>query len=124
MWCYVTGNLSLPGAHSAIVDAKAQCTIVAGEHFWPFIDKPVSMIAMEDVWASKIRKQNIRNLERKKRKVPSGWTEGETGSAWKVSRDKTYSFGAGGHHGPFLLAAKDCCQAQSLANLFIFFFLL
>jgi hypothetical protein len=121
MWCYVTGNLSLPGAHPAIVGANAQCKIVADERFWPFVDKPVSMIAMADVQVSKIRKRNICNLELK-RKVPSGWTEGETGSAWKLSLDKTYSFGGGGHHRPSL-AAIDCCHAQSLVTSSSSFFL-
>jgi hypothetical protein len=53
MWSHVTGNVSLHGAHSEIVDARAQCTIVANKHFFEFIDKPVSIIAMVDVWASK-----------------------------------------------------------------------
>jgi hypothetical protein len=53
MWCHVTSNPSLPGAHSAIVDARAQCTIVADKRFFEFIDKPVSMIAMVDVSALK-----------------------------------------------------------------------
>jgi hypothetical protein len=49
MWCHVSGNPSLPGAHSAIVDARAQCTIVAGRRFFEFIDKPVLMIATVNV---------------------------------------------------------------------------
>jgi len=85
MWCYVTGNESLPSAHSAIVDARAQSTIVADKRFWEYIDKPVLMIAMADVWAAKIKNRDIRNKELK-RKIPSGWTEGESGSAWKLSR--------------------------------------
>jgi hypothetical protein len=47
--------------------------------------------------------------------------EGETDSAWNLLRDKEYSFGDRGRHGPSL-AATTCCQEQSLANLFIFFF--
>jgi hypothetical protein len=27
-----------------------------------------------------------------KKEIPSGWTEGETGSAWKLSRAKEYFF--------------------------------
>ncbi len=80
MWCYVTSNKSLPEAHSAIVDAKAQCTIVADKHFWDFIDKPVAVIAMTDVWAAKRKNRDIRNAELK-RKLSAGWTEGEEGSA-------------------------------------------
>jgi hypothetical protein len=105
IWCFVIGNLSLPGAHSAIVDAKARCTIVADEHFWHFIDKPVSMISMADVWASKIKKRNMRD-SKLKRKVPSGWTEGETGSAWQLPGAKTYFVG-GGHYGPSLATKEE-----------------
>jgi hypothetical protein len=80
IWCYATGNVSLPGAHSAIVNAMAQCTINADKHFWDFIDKPVSMIAMADVWAVKKKKGDIHNVELKK-KTPTGWKEGEIGLA-------------------------------------------
>jgi hypothetical protein len=120
MWCYVTGNESLPGSHSAIVDAREQCTIVADKRFWDYIDKPMAMIAMLDVWASKKKNRDIRNAELK-RKIPSGWTEGEIGSSWKLPRDKQYSFAGGGKHGPSL-AAKTVCEGHSLVNLFLFFF--
>jgi hypothetical protein len=120
IWCYITSNESTPGAHSAIVNAKAQCTLVADKCFWDHIDKPVSMIAMTDVWAAKRKKRDIGNAELK-RKIPLGWMEGKTGSEWRLSRNKEYSFGGGGHHGPSL-AAKTVCEAQSLVNLFLFFF--
>jgi hypothetical protein len=77
------GNESLPGAHLAIADARAQSTIVAENRFWEYIDRPVSMVAVEDVWAAKRKNRDIRN-EELKRKVPTGWTEGKTGSAWKL----------------------------------------
>jgi hypothetical protein len=120
MWCFVTGNDALPGAHSAIVDARAQSTIVADDRFWEYIDRPVSMIAMVDVWAAKRKNRDIRN-EELKRKVPTGWTEDEMGSAWKLPRSKEYSFAGGGHHGPSL-ASKTVCESQSLSDLFVFFF--
>ncbi len=53
MWCFVTDNDSLLGAHSAIVDARAQSTVMADKRFLEYIDKPVSMILMADVWAAK-----------------------------------------------------------------------
>jgi hypothetical protein len=49
MWCYVTANELLPSAHSSIVDARAQSTIVADKRFLEYIDKPMSMIAMVDL---------------------------------------------------------------------------
>jgi hypothetical protein len=108
MWCYVTGNESfLPGAHSAIVNAKAQSTIVADKHFFDFIDKHVSMIAVADDWAAKIKKRDIHNAELQ-RKIPLGWTEGKTGSAWKLLPNKEYSFAGNGLHGPSLAAIIVC----------------
>jgi hypothetical protein len=120
MWCYATGNAALPGEHSAIVDARAQCTIVADKRFWDFIDRPISMIAMADIWAAKNKKRDIRDAELK-RKISTGWTEGEEGLVWKISLKKEYSIGGGGEHHPSH-AAKRCCLVQSLASLFIFFF--
>jgi alpha-D-ribose 1-methylphosphonate 5-triphosphate synthase subunit PhnG len=69
MWCYVSGNESLPGAHSAIVDARAQSAAVADKRFGEYIGKPVSMIAMTDVWASKRKNRDVRD-EELKRKIP------------------------------------------------------
>jgi hypothetical protein len=120
MWCFITGNDSLPGAHSAIVDARAQSTIVADSRFWKFVDKPASMIPMIDVWASKRKNRDLRN-EELKRKTPSGWTEGITGLAWKLPRIKDYTFAGGKLAGP-TAAAKSACESQSLVDLFIFFF--
>jgi hypothetical protein len=80
MWFHVTGNVSLPGAHSTIVNMMAQCTIASYKLFWDFIDKSVSMIAMADVWAVRKKKRYIHDAELK-RKIPTGWAEGETGSA-------------------------------------------
>jgi hypothetical protein len=120
MWCYVTGNDSLPGAHSAIVDARAQSAIVADSRFWEFIDRPASMIPMIDVWAAKRKNRDLRN-EELRRKIPSGWTEGVTGSAWKLPRAKDYTFAGGGLEGP-TIAAKTVCESQSLVDLFVFFF--
>jgi hypothetical protein len=79
MWCYITCKVLLPYVHSAIVDAWAQSSIVADKHLWEYIDKPVSMIAIADVWAGKRKNREKRNKELK-RKIPLGWTEGETGS--------------------------------------------
>jgi hypothetical protein len=120
MWCYITGNDSLPGAHSSIVDARAQSTIVADSRFWEFIDRPASMIPMIDVWAAKRKNRDLRN-EELQRKVPTGWSEGETDSAWKLPRWKEYTFAGGGYAGPSL-AVKTVCERHSLANLFVFFF--
>jgi hypothetical protein len=112
MWCYITGNDSLLGAHSAIVDARAQSTVVADKRFLEYVDKLVSMIAMADVWAAKQKNRDIRN-NKLNRKIPSGWTEGKTGSAWKLPRAKEYSFAGGGHYGPSL-AAKLLVKASPL----------
>jgi hypothetical protein len=54
-----------------MIHAKAQCTIVADKRFKDFIDMPVAMIAMADVWAAKKRNRDVLNAELK-RKVPTG----------------------------------------------------
>jgi alpha-D-ribose 1-methylphosphonate 5-triphosphate synthase subunit PhnG len=61
MCCYITGNESLPGAHSAIVDARAQSATVADKYFGECIDKPVSMIAKADIWAAKRKNRDTGN---------------------------------------------------------------
>jgi hypothetical protein len=81
MWCYITGNELLPCAHSAIVDARARLNIVVDKCFGEYIDNPVSMIVMADVEAAKRKNRDIVRNKELKRKIPSGWTEGETGSA-------------------------------------------
>jgi len=85
MWCFVTGDNCLLEARSAMADAKAQCAIAADSRFMNFIDKPVAMMAMVDVWAAKKKARDLRSAELK-RKVPTGWIEGEDNSAaWKSS---------------------------------------
>jgi hypothetical protein len=103
-----------------MVDARAQCTIVADDCFRRHMDKPVAMIAMTNVWAATRKNRDMRNAELK-REVPTGWTEGVEGSAWKLQRDEEHDCAGGGCHGPSL-AARACCEAQSLADLFMFFF--
>jgi hypothetical protein len=56
-----------------------------------------------------------------KRKLRTGWTVGASASAWKLPCNKEYCFAGGGKYGPSQ-AAKTCCRAQSLVNLFLFFF--
>jgi hypothetical protein len=45
---------------------------VADKRFWEYIDKPVSMIAMADVWAAKRKNRDIRNAELKRKYHPDG----------------------------------------------------
>jgi hypothetical protein len=66
------------------------------------------MIAMVDVWATQ-KKWDILDAELK-RKVPSGWTEGESASAWKLPRHKEYCFAGGGKCGQNLLSGTIPCQ--------------
>ena len=42
VYCYVTGEQKLEGAHSSIVDDKGQCQVVTDARFKTFIDKPMS----------------------------------------------------------------------------------
>jgi hypothetical protein len=66
---------------------------------------------MIDVWAAKRKNRDLRN-EELQRKVPTGWSEGETDSAWKLPRWKKYTFAVGGYAGPSL-AVKTVCERHS-----------
>jgi hypothetical protein len=56
MWCYIMGKEKLDGAHSLIVDARAQQDIMSDNCFLEYLDKPESMVTMESVWAAKRKK--------------------------------------------------------------------
>jgi hypothetical protein len=54
---------------------------MADKRFWEYIDKPMSTIAIiVDIWAAKRKNRDIHN-KKLKRKIPSGWSTGESGSA-------------------------------------------
>jgi hypothetical protein len=59
MWCHVMGKERLDGAHSLIVDARAQQNIMSDNRFLNYLDKPESMVTMKSVWAAK-KKNNCR----------------------------------------------------------------
>jgi hypothetical protein len=103
----------------ALQQSWAQPTTMAGKRFLDFVDRPMAMIAVADVWAAK-ENRDMRNAELRC-KAPTGWTEGKADSAWKLSCDEECNFVGGGHHGP-ALAARMHCEAKCLVNLFMFFF--
>jgi hypothetical protein len=93
---------------------------VGDSRFWPFIDRPVSIIAMEDVWAAKRKRRDVRDAELK-RSLPSGWTKDCDAGEWNLPQAKSYTGAGGGPtHGP-TGAARTCCELLSLAQLFILF---
>jgi hypothetical protein len=119
MWCHVMGKEKLEGAHSAIVDARAQQDIVKDDRFLKFLDKPESMVTMESVWAAKRKKRQLQNAELK-RPLPKGWTEDE--HKWEIPRRMAYEGSQGGApHGPST-KAKTVFENGSLAELFFLLF--
>jgi hypothetical protein len=119
MWCHITNNDKLDGAHSSIVDARAQQEIVSDDRFMQFLDKPESIVSMDSVWEAKRKKRILQDAELK-RPLPKGWTEDDT--RWEIPYRISYENAQGGApHGPST-KAKTVCENGSLAELFFLFF--
>ena len=61
IYCYVTGQDCLDGAHSSIVDAIAQSYIVGHEEFQKFWDNPVGIVEMSTIWETNVKKNRAAN---------------------------------------------------------------
>jgi hypothetical protein len=119
MWCHITNNDRLDGAHSSIVDARAQQEIVSDDCFLQFLDKPESIVSIDSVWEAKRKKRILQDAELK-RPLPKGWTEDDT--TWEIPYRISYENAQGGApHGPST-KAKTVCDNGSLAELFFLFF--
>ena len=119
MWCHIKNNDRLPGAHSSIVDARAQQDIVSDDRFMKFLDKPESVVTVDSVWAAKRKKRTLQDAELK-RPLPLGWTEDD--ATWQIPVRNCYEHSQGGApHGPST-RAKTVCENGSLAELFFLFF--
>lgn len=119
MWCHVKNKDRLDGAHSSIVDARAQQDIVSDDRFLQFLDRPESIVTTDSVWAAK-RKKRIAQDAELKRPLPKGWTEDDT--RWEIPYRLSYeNFDGGAPHGPST-KAKTVCENGSLAELFFLFF--
>jgi hypothetical protein len=93
MWCHVMNKDKLDGAHSSIVDARAQQEIVSTGRFMQFLDKPESIVTMDSVWEAKRKKRILQDAELK-RPLPKGWTEDDT--TWEIPIRLSYEGSQGG----------------------------
>jgi hypothetical protein len=119
MWCHITNNDRLEGAHSSIVDARAQQDIVSDDRFMKHLDKPESVVTTDSIWAAKRKKRMLQDAELK-RPLPKGWTEDDM--TWEIPRRISYDNSEGGApHGPSA-KAKTVCENGCLAELFLLFF--
>ena len=86
-WSFIKEKTELVGAHSSLVDAKAQMDVVLHPHFQPFVDRTKSMVRMEDVWKKK-RARRTKVQEELKRPVSRGWTE-DNKTEWSLPWTKS-----------------------------------
>jgi hypothetical protein len=121
VYCYVTGEQKLEGAHSSLVDAKAQCRVVTDDRFKTFIDKPMSIVLLEDVWAAK-RKTIEAHEEEIARGVPDGWSEQLPANAVLLNKLRYNNSYAGGAQSGPTSQAYTAFSSYSLADLFLCFF--
>ena len=123
MYIHCTGMVSLEGAHSSIVDARAQLTVVTDERFKKYIDKPESILHLDSVWAAKRSVLNSQ-LEELERAVPDGWVTklSQLDQSPVILTDDQYnnSYSGGAAVGP-TNHAKTACEDRDLAKLFMSF---
>jgi hypothetical protein len=50
VYCFVTGEQRLDGAHASLFDAKAQYYLVKDNNFGAYTEKADSVMDIEDVW--------------------------------------------------------------------------
>ena len=94
-WCHIMKKTELEGAHSSLVDCIAQTDILVHPEFLSFVDKPKSIVLMNDVFGAK-RKRREQSGKEVRRKTGLGWDENDT-ARWEPNRQHTY---AGPHGGP------------------------
>jgi hypothetical protein len=121
VWCFINGKTELAGAHSSLIDARAQADIVADKRFVMYMDKPESIKAIDEIWMTKRKKRDSLEAELT-RTVPEGWEELPENERWSLPRNKRYE-GAegGGYYGPTSQVLR-ACESRSLVDLFLFFF--
>ena len=119
MWCFVTQKNDLEGAHSSIVDARAQVEVIMDKRFFKYINKPKSIITLNSVWeAKRMKSKKFRDALDDKLAPP--WTSDF--EEWNIPNDKRYTGASGGaNHGP-TTPLRTAFDEKSLASLFLFFF--
>jgi hypothetical protein len=100
VYCHVTGEHTLDGAHDSLFDAQAQYKVVKDNRFRDYTDKAESLMDIEDVWRANHERVQAQK-EEITRSVPIGWTEGLVNNPKIIDPDKDYkSHAGGGVYGP------------------------
>jgi hypothetical protein len=75
VYCFVTGEQGLDGAHDSLFDAQVQYYVVKDNHLRAYTDKADLVMDIEDVCRDNGERVQA-HKEEITRDVPSGWTEG------------------------------------------------
>ena len=110
----------LEGAHSSIVDARAQAKIVSDKRVKEFIDRTKSVTTMEAVWSGK-QKNKAQQRGELTRAVPLGWDDGGE-KTHALPWQRSYSGPQGGGQAGPSSAVTSACSSRNLSDLFMFFF--
>lgn len=109
----------MDGAHSSIVDARAQHKIVSDSRVHPYLDRNKSVEKVTEIWSAKFKRMNAARAEIT-RPVPVGYTDGgneEFEPSWANSYEGPLG---GGQAGPSS-AALTACDGRDLAAVFLSF---
>ncbi len=93
---YITGH-NLNGAHDALVDVKAQTTLITSEHYREYIDKSKSIRLVEDIFTTAEQRDMLKKME-SLRPVHEPWFELIEGDGFTYTPPRTdrYTGVAGG----------------------------
>jgi hypothetical protein len=75
VYCFVTGEQGLDGAHDSLFDAQAQYYVVKDNRFQAYTDKADLVMDIKDVCRDNGERVQAQK-EEITRDVPTGWTEG------------------------------------------------
>ena len=111
IYCYVTGETSLDGAHNSLFDTLAQFKVCKHKSFKSHWNMATSVVPLEEVWKAN-REQFLAQEAEINRPVPAGWVLGLPSRRKLIDPLKEFNSGEGGGvAGPeaLLLDHGWCC---------------
>ncbi len=120
LYCYVTGETQLEGAHDSLFDAMAQYKVCKHGSFntSTVLDRSESFMLLEDVWKANRARFEARSQEIE-RSVPTGWTEEFPADAKCLDPETMYKSSSGGPtYGP-TARAFQMCRGKTLSVVFL-----
>jgi hypothetical protein len=109
----------MDGAHSSIVDVKAQHKIVSDARVKKYLDKNKSVELLTEIWGVKFKRMNAARAEIT-RPVPVGYTDGGT-EAHEPSWVNSYTGPSGGPVSGPSTTALSACNGRDLTTVFLGF---